>query len=158
VPQQDLLNRIVDRVNDFNRRIRDLEEKVRNLTARVNTLDDSLLDKTKDLSSDIQDLEGDIEEIRDRIANMEVDIKELNREKKKYVTEQQIDEIENYMDLMNPIQSNFATKKEVKEMVNESSGVSEKKIEQIVDRKIKSRETQPNNKRRSKTSSEEGKR
>jgi uncharacterized protein YoxC len=155
VPQQDLLNRIVDRVNDFNRRIRDLEEKVRNLTARVNTLDDSLLDKTKDLSSDIQDLEDDLEEIRDRIANMEVDIKELNREKKKYVTEQQIDEIENYMDLMNPIQSNFATKKEVKEMVNESSGVSEKKIEQIVDRKIKSRETKPNNKRSSKTSSEE---
>ncbi|MFT4892288.1 MAG: hypothetical protein ACI8Z7_000055 [Candidatus Nanohaloarchaea archaeon] len=155
MPQQDLLNRIVDRVNDFNRRIRDLEEKVRNLTARVNTLDDSLLDKTKDLSSDIQDLEDDLEEIRDRIANMEVDIKELNREKKKYVTEQQIDEIENYMDLMNPIQSNFATKKEVKEMVNESSGVSEKKIEQIVDRKIKSRETKPNNKRSSKTSSEE---
>jgi uncharacterized protein YoxC len=158
VPQQDLLNRIVDRVNDFNRRIRDLEEKVRNLTARVNTLDDSLLDKTKDLSSDIQDLEDDLEEIRDRIANMEVDIKELNREKKKYVTEQEINEIENYMDLMNPIQSSFATKKEVKEMVNESNGVSEKKIEEIVDRKIKSRRTKPNNKRSSKTSSEEGQR
>lgn len=155
MPQQDLLNRIVNRVNDFNRRIRDLEEKVRNLTARVNTLDDSLLDKTNDLQNDIQDLNADLEEVRDRIANMEVDIKELNREKKKYVTQQEIQEIENYMDLMNPIQSSFATKKEVKELIDKEDGVSEQKIENIVDRKIKSMETQRNNKKGFKTKVED---
>jgi len=156
VPQQDLLNRIVNRVNDFNRRIRDLEEKVRNLTARVNTLDDSLLDKTNALQEDMQDLEDDLEGVRDRVANMEVDIKALNREKKKYVTEQQINEIENYMDLMNPIQSSFATKKEVKELINEKNGVPEKKIERIIQKKLdKQRKTQSNNKKGFQNSNEE---
>ncbi|MFB6203563.1 MAG: hypothetical protein ABEK01_03660 [Candidatus Nanohaloarchaea archaeon] len=137
----DLLNQIVDRVNDFNRRVRDLEEKVRNLNARVNTLDDSLLKKTKSLSNDIQDINDEISQVRDRIANLEVDIKEINREKRKYVTSQELEEIENYMDLMNPINSAFVTKKEAKEMVqdavNTDQGVTEEEVEEIVDRKIK---------------------
>ena len=157
MPQQDLLNRLVNRVNDFNKRIRDLEEKVRNLTARVNTLDDSLLDKTSDLQEDIQDLNAEISDVRDRIANMEVDIKELNREKKKYVTQQEIDEIENYMDLMNPIQSSFATKKEVKEMIEKKNdGFSEDKLERMIERKMKDRETPRNNKKESQNVLEEG--
>ncbi|PSH02126.1 MAG: hypothetical protein BRC26_02140 [Nanohaloarchaea archaeon QH_8_44_6] len=154
--QQDLINRIVNRVNDFNRRVRDLEEKIRNLNARVNTLDDSLLDKTNALQEDMQALEDDLEGVRDRVANMEVDIKELNREKKKYVTEQQINEIENYMDLMNPIQSSFATKKEVKELIKEKNGVPEKKIERIIQKKLdKQRKTQSNNKKGFQNSNEE---
>ncbi|MFB6209638.1 MAG: hypothetical protein ABEJ56_05905 [Candidatus Nanohaloarchaea archaeon] len=137
MPQQDLLNRIVNRVNDFNRRIRDLEEKVRNLTARVNTIDDSLLEKTGDLQDDIKELEDDLEDVRDRIANLEVDIKEINREKKDFITENELEEVENYMDLMNPIKSSFATKKEVKEMIEDGESLGEEEIERMVDRKIK---------------------
>jgi len=137
---QQIVNKLVDRVNDFNRRVRDLEEKIRNLNARVNTLDDTLLKKTKSLNSDFQDMNDDISELRDRVANMEVDIKEINRDKRKYVTSQEIEEIENYMDLMNPIQSSFVTKKEAKELVEQNKGPSKKEIEKLVDRKIKKRE------------------
>lgn len=144
MPQQDLINQIVNRVNDFNRRVRDLEEKIRNLNARVNTLDDTLLKKTKNLSDDIQSLEDDLEEVRDRLANMEVDIKEINREKRKFVTSQQIEEFENYMDLMNPIHSSFVTKSEAEDLID-SKGVSEEDIEKIVDRKIKRRENKSDN-------------
>ena len=142
MPQQELINRIVNRVNDFNRRVRDLEEKIRNLNARVNTLDDSLLNKNKSLSGDIQDLKDDISEVRDRMANLEVDIQELNREKKKYVSQQQIDEFENYMDLMNPITSSFTTEKEVKDLISDKQGVSKQEVERIIDRKIKRLEDQ----------------
>jgi uncharacterized protein YoxC len=158
VPQQDLVNRLVNRVNDFNKRIRDLEEKVRNITARVNTLDDSLLDKTNDLQEDIQDLEEEISDVRDRIANMEVDIKELNREKKKYVTQQEIDEIENYIDLMNPIQSSFATKKEVKEIVQSQESLSTEEVKKMIENEMKSGTTPPNNKKESQNVLEEGER
>lgn len=140
--QQELINRIVNRVNDFNRRVRDLEEKIRNLNARVNTIDDSLLNKTKSLSGDIQDLNDDISEVRDRLANMEVDIQELNRAKRKYVTQQEIQEIENYMDLMNPIKSSFTTEKEVKQLIENRQGVSKQEVERIIDRKIKRLENQ----------------
>lgn len=146
MPRQDTINRIVNRVNDFNRRVRDLEEKIRNLNARVNTLDDTVLNKTKSISQSIQDLEDEIEQVRDRIANIEVDIKEINREKRRFVTSQEIEEIEAYMDLMNPIHSSFATKKEVKELVGGGSqGLSREEVEKIVDRKIKSMENEHSN-------------
>lgn len=134
--QGDMINRIVDRVNDFNRRVRDLEEKIRNLQARVRTLDDTLLEKTGDLNDDIQDLEEDMSDLRDRVANMEVDIKEINREKRKFVTSQEIEEIENYMDLMNPLNAGFLTRSEARKMMEKNS-VSNEDVEQLVDRKIK---------------------
>mgnify|MGYP006270798915 FL=1 len=140
--QQELINRIVNRVNDFNRRVRDLEEKIRNLNARVNTIDDSLLNKTKSLSNEIQELNDDISEVRDRLANMEVDIQEINRGKRKYVTQQEIQEIENYMELMNPIKSSFTTEKEVKKLIKSRQGVSKQEVERIIDRKIKRLEDQ----------------
>lgn len=133
-----MINKVVDRVNDFNRRVRDLEEKIRNMNARVQTLDDTLLEKTSDLSDDIQELDDEMTELRDRVANMEVDIKEINREKRKFVTDQELEEMENYMDLMNPLQAGFVTKSEAKKMLDQnSSGVSKEEVEQIIDRKIK---------------------
>ncbi|EHK02338.1 hypothetical protein HRED_01706 [Candidatus Haloredivivus sp. G17] len=140
MPDQQIINQIIDRVNDFNRRVRDLEEKIRNLNARVNTLDDTVLEKNKDLSGDIQDLEDEMEQLRDRIANMEVDIKEVNREKRKYVTSSEIEEIENYMELMNPINSSFVTETQLEKKVNDS--LTQDEVEQIVERKLKNQQEQ----------------
>ena len=63
MPDQQIVNQIIDRVNDFNRRVRGLEEKIRNLSARINTLDDTVMNKTESNSENIQDLEEDINEI-----------------------------------------------------------------------------------------------
>lgn len=145
VPQQDIINQVVDRVNDFNRRIRDLEEKIRNMNARVNTLDESLLNKHQELEDQIQEVEDEIGEIRDRLANLEVDVKELNREKRKFVTEQNLDEIENYIELMNPINSGFVTKKQAKELFESNKGLSKEEVEDIIDRKLKNQEKEMNN-------------
>lgn len=139
MPDQQIINQIIDRVNDFNRRVRDLEEKIRNLNARVNTLDDTVLEKNKDLGKDIQDLEDEMEQLRDRVANMEVDIKELNREKRKFVTSSEIQEIENYMELMNPINSSFVTENQLEKR---SSGLDKEQVEKIVERKLKSKQEQ----------------
>jgi len=140
MPDQQIVNQIIDRVNDFNRRVRDLEEKIRNLNARVNTLDDTVLEKNKDLSSDIQDLEDEMGQLRDRIANMEVDIKEVNREKRKYVTSSDIEEIENYMELMNPINSSFVTDTQLEKKMGDS--LTEEEVEKIVERKLKNQQEQ----------------
>ena len=134
--QQNIINQVVDRVNDFNRRVRDLEEKIRNLSARVDALDDTVMNKTESNSEDIQDLDQDINELSDRTANIEVDIKNINREKRKFVTSQELDEIENYMDLMNPIQSSFMTEKEVEDKIEEEGYVSRDEVENLVERKL----------------------
>jgi len=134
--QQNIINQVVDRVNDFNRRVRDLEEKIRNLSARVDALDDTVMNKTESNSDDIQDLENDMEEISDRMANIEVDIKNINREKRKFVTSQELDEIENYMDLMNPIHSSFMTEKEFDEKMEEKGYISKDKVDSMIQERL----------------------
>jgi len=134
--QQNIINQVVDRVNDFNRRVRDLEEKIRNLSARVDALDDTVMGKTESNSEDIQGLDQDINELSDRMANIEVDIKNINREKRKFVTSQELDEIENYMDLMNPIRSSFMTEKEVEEKIEDEGYVSKDEVEKLVEKKL----------------------
>ena len=140
MPDQQIINQIIDRVNDFNRRVRDLEEKIRNLNARVNTLDDTVLEKNKDLGGDIQDLEDEMEQLRDRVANMEVDIKELNRERRKFVTSSEIEEIENYMDLMNPLNSSFVTETQLQKEMNNT--VTKAEVKKLLERKLKNEEQQ----------------
>lgn len=115
--------------------MRDLEEKIRNLTARVNTLDDTIMNKTKTLNSDIQELDDDISEVRDRIANLEVDVKEINREKRKFVSKQELEEMENYMDLMNPVNSNFVTEKQVEQKVS-NKALSREEVESLIEKKL----------------------
>lgn len=140
MPDQQIINQIIDRVNDFNRRVRDLEEKIRNLSARVNTLDDTVLEKNKDLGNDIQDLEDEMEQLRDRVANMEVDIKELNRERRKFVTSSEIEEIENYMDLMNPLNSSFITETQLQKEMDDK--VTKAQVKKLIERKLKNEEQQ----------------
>ncbi len=135
MPDQDLINQIINRVNDFNRRMRDLEEKIRNLTARVNTLDDTIMNKTKTLNNDLQELDDEIGELSDRIANLEVDVKEINREKRKYVSQQELEEMENYMDLMNPVNSNFTTEKQVDQKI-ENNSLSQEEVEKLIEQKM----------------------
>ena len=142
--QQNIINQVVDRVNDFNRRVRDLEEKIRNLSARVDALDDTVMNKTEQNSEDIQGLENDMDELSDRMANIEVDIKNINREKRKFVTSQELDEIENYMNLMNPINSSFMTESDIEEKIQEEGYVSKDEVDSLIEKKI-ARMTSNNN-------------
>jgi uncharacterized protein YoxC len=135
MPDQNLINQLVTRVNDFNRRMRDLEEKIRNLTARVNTLDDTIMNKTKTLNTDLQEFEDDLSEVRDRIANLEVDVKEINREKRKFVSKQELEEMENYMDLMNPVNSNFTTEKQVEQKIDDKA-LNKDEVESLIEKKL----------------------
>lgn len=132
------MTEVVRRVKDVNRRIRDLEEKVRNLNARVNTVEDTLLERTKKLNSELGDLTNDIETVQDRVANLEVDIKNIQRNQRKMVTRREISEIENYIDLMEPVSSAFVTENEVEEMMNEKAGggVSKYEVNRMIERKM----------------------
>lgn len=115
---QDALNEVVRRVKDFNRRIRDLEEKVRNINARLNTIEDTILEKTKKLNKEIGDVNNRTEELEDRVRNAEAEIKNLQRRSRKLVTRREFKEIEDYMDLMAPVESAFMTRNEVEDLID----------------------------------------
>ncbi len=136
--QQETMTEVVQRMKEFNRRIRDLEENVRNLNARVNTVEDTLLERTKALNSEVSDVESNIESLQDRAANLEVDIKNLQRNLRKTVTKREISEIENYLNLMDPVSSSFVTESEVEDMLEEqgSGGVSKYEVNRMIERKL----------------------
>lgn len=116
--QQEIINEVVRRVKDFNRRIRDLEEKVRNINARINTVEDTILEKTKKLNKELGDVNNRTEELQDRVRNAEAEIKNLQRQQRKLVTRREFREMEDYMDLMTPVESAFMTRSEVEDLIN----------------------------------------
>ncbi len=115
---QEALNEVVRRVKDFNRRIRDLEEKVRNINARINTIEDTVLEKTKKLNKEISDVNTRTEEVEDRIRNAESEINNLQRRSRKLVTRREFKELEDYLELMNPVESSFMTRQEVEDLID----------------------------------------
>lgn len=136
--EQNTMTEVVRRVKDFNQRIRDLEEKVRNLNARVNTVEDTLLERTKKLNNELADLTDEIGTLHDRAANLEVDIKNVQRNMRKMVTKREISEIENYLDLMEPVNSAFVTENEVEQMLEEQAGggISKYEVNRMIERKM----------------------
>lgn len=114
-----ILNEVSNRLNDNTRRIRVLEERLRNLDTRVNTAEQTeILDKNQ-VVKDIQGIQDELRIVRDRIANMDVDLQAIHREMKKAVAHSELKEMQNYIDLMNPILTKFVTKKELEEMIEE---------------------------------------
>lgn len=115
--RSDVLNEVITRVKDFNRRLRDLEEKVRNLNARVNTVEDTLFNKTKKINTELEDINDDVDDLADRARNAESEINNLQRQTRKLVTRRELSELQDYMDLMTPVESSFMTRNEVEKLI-----------------------------------------
>ena len=112
-----LLNEVSNRLNDNTRRIRVLEGRLRNVDTRVNKAEQSeILDKNQAVK-EVRNMQDDLRLVQDRIANLEVDIQTVHREIKKSVAHTELKEIQNYIELINPILTKFVTKKEVEEMI-----------------------------------------
>ena len=112
-----LLNEVSNRLNDNTRRIRVLEECLRNVDRRVNKAEQSeILDKNQAVK-EVRDVQDTLRLMQDRVANLEVDIQAAHRDIKKSVAHTELKEIQNYIDLINPILTKFVTKKEVDEML-----------------------------------------
>ena len=114
-----MLNNVVNRVNDNSKRIRELEENIRNLKEQLNSLQTESIKQKKNIIDDETSTKHATKQILDRLANLEVDIDKINREIKEMISRREMKEIENYLDLINPITSKFVTKKEVEELIQE---------------------------------------
>ena len=114
-----MLNSLVNRVNDNSKRIRELEEGIRNLKEQLNSLQSESLKQKKTIIENETSTKNSTKQILDRLANLEVDIDKVNREIKDLITRREFKEIENYLELINPITAKFVTRKEVEELIQE---------------------------------------
>ncbi|NMJ76670.1 hypothetical protein GLU01_01235 [Nanohaloarchaea archaeon] len=80
-------------------------------------------------------MRDEMSEVRDRIANLEVDVREIQRESESFATSSELEEMESYMDVMNPIKNSFVTREEAEKL-------AEEKARKAVRQTIKNRDSQ----------------
>lgn len=112
-----VLREIVDRTNSDTGRIRILEQTDDTFLDRINALEQEALELKKQLIGLQGEMEGKLEEKDKRIARLEMVIKEMALELKKFATRSDVLEIRSLIDIYNPIKSNFITKEEARRIL-----------------------------------------
>ena len=114
-----LVNELARRLNDNTRRVRMLEEKIISIDSRVNVHDQRIMDTTKQINAGELSISNELTEIKDKLANIALDLQNMKSDMRKSATVNDMREVQDYIELINPITSKFATKGEVAELVRE---------------------------------------
>jgi len=114
-----IINEVIERVNSDTQRLRVVEQSNDSLISRVDGLEQAALQQKKDLLKHSTDLAADISFLDERVAKLESTIKEIVEHIKKLVTQSQVKELENLIDIYNPVKSNFVTKEELEKILSE---------------------------------------
>lgn len=112
-----LVNELAHRLNDNTRRIRVLEEKVRNFELQIEGHDRRLVEASKEANAVSQTLAEELSRIKERLAATELDIQAIRAGMKKSAQKADLREIQDYIELISPITTKFATRGEVEEIV-----------------------------------------
>lgn len=121
-----ILNDVIQRVNDDTQRLRVLEQSSESLTSRINGVEQGILQSRKDFQKAFSEINEGITVLDDRLTKMESTMKEVITHIKKLVTESQVKELQNLIELYNPVKSNFVTKEEMEKFVNQKSSEKRK--------------------------------
>jgi len=116
-----ILNEIVERVNSDTQRLRVLEQSSDSITSRMNNTEQMFLQHKREFQKSFLDLTTEISTLSDRLVKTENTVKEVIDHVKKLVTESQLRELENLIEIYNPVKSNFVTKEELEKILQEKS-------------------------------------
>ncbi len=116
------ITELMRRVNDDTKRLRLLEQRSVAMDSRVASLEQTLLEQFKKVNQAFDRLSQKIDESNDRIAKIEDDTKKLVRQMDRVASKTELREIQGFIDLINPIKSNFVTKPEIERMLKEKLG------------------------------------
>jgi len=114
-----ILNDVIQRVNDDTQRLRILEQSSESLTSRMNSLEQGMLQNRREFQKAFSEINDGITSLDDRLSKTENTMKEVINHVKKLVTESQVKELQNMIEIYNPVKSNFVTKEEMEKFVSE---------------------------------------
>jgi CII-binding regulator of phage lambda lysogenization HflD len=116
---RDILNELLERTSSNMKRLRLLEQKIDSLTSRVNTIENGILEQRRDLTNSISDLNKKLSEDDDRLVKLETGLKEIVAQLKNVATMAKIRELEQLIEIYNPIKSQFVTREEIERLLEE---------------------------------------
>jgi vacuolar-type H+-ATPase subunit I/STV1 len=123
-----ILNDVIQRVNDDTQRLRILEQSSESLTSRVNTLEQGMVQNRKEFQRAFSEINEGIGLLDDRLNKTENTMKEVINHVKKLVTESQVKELQDLIEIYNPVKSNFVTKEEMEKFVSERLSKEKRKL------------------------------
>ncbi len=116
---RDILNELLERTSSNMKRLRVLEQSVENLTNRINSIENGMFEHRKELAGSISDIEDRLSKSDDRLAKLEMGIKEIVAQLKRVATIAKVKELEQLIEIYNPIRSQFVTREEVERLIEE---------------------------------------
>jgi hypothetical protein len=114
-----ILNEVIERVNNDTQRLRILEQSSESILSRMNTLEQAALQSRRESQKNTEGLAIKLTDLEDRVARTEDTMKEVVDHMKKLVTESRLKEVEEEVDIFNPVKSNFVTKEELQKILAE---------------------------------------
>ncbi len=114
-----IINELVDRSNSNLKRLRILEQRSESLSSRATLIEQELQNMNKHMNKVIVDVDVKVKKQEDKIRKTDTILKEVVRQMKKLATVSKISELEQLIEIYNPLKSQFMTKEEVERLIQE---------------------------------------
>lgn len=112
-----IINELVDRTNSDIQRLRVLEQRNDILTSRSNVIEKEIININRNIQRIMLNTETGNKKTGERIKKNDAMLREVVKQMKKLATTSKIIELEQLIEIYNPLKSQFVTKEEVQRMI-----------------------------------------
>jgi TolA-binding protein len=114
-----IINELVERTNSEAQRLRVLEQRIENIDQRINSIEENILSATNQMQGIQKENDEKLKKRDERLAKIDTVIGELVKHFKKLATKAEVKEVQQMVDIYNPVKSNFITKEELERILSE---------------------------------------
>ena len=114
-----IINELVERTNSEAQRMRVIEQRVENIDLRINSMEQSILSNTTQIQNAMKEIEDKFKKRDERLVKIDTVMNELVKHFKRLATKADVKEVQNMVEIYNPIKSNFMTKEELERILSE---------------------------------------
>jgi len=114
-----VLTEIINRINEDRRRIRLIEQNIDRVESGINSLERSVLAQLGDVKISVERVNNKLSDLSNKTIAMEAEISRISKTTKKAATKTEIQQLEKFIDLVNPITSKFVTRDELERALEE---------------------------------------
>jgi len=115
-----ILKEVIRRTNDNSKRLRIIEQRTNVTNNRINSLEQFVTEQLKQVQKSVMGMERLVGKADVRVTRVEGALREIMKQVKRLATTTKIRELEQLIEIYNPLKSNFTTKEEVQRMLEES--------------------------------------
>lgn len=112
-----IITEILNRINDNTMRLRRIEQASQSSAMRIDSIEENFLETRKKLEKEIADLKNLLSINEKKIAAVEKNMQEVVEHIKRMPKAEKLAEIEQLIEIYNPLKSNFITKEEVERLI-----------------------------------------